>query len=238
VRSRSSSAPELRGLVLPGVFAPRSDSWLLAAVARREPLPIGARVLELCSGPAFAGVAAAHGRGSLTAVDVSRRAVLNARLNGWLNGVPVTARRGNLFEAVGDERFDLILANPPYVPGPPNPERGPARAWDAGEDGREVVDRICAEAAAHLRPDGTVLLVHSDIIGADTTLEAYTATGLVADVAAHERGPLGPLLRARRAELEARGQLMPGQLDEVVMVLRGRSGRVPSSRSVEACPTP
>ena len=76
--------------------------------------------------------------------------------------------------------------------------------------------------------------MHSDIIGADTTLEAYTATGLVADVAARERGPLGPLLRERRAELEARGQLIPGQLEEVVMVLRGR---VPSERSVEACPT-
>ena len=97
-----------------------------------------------------------------------------------------------------------------------------------------MVDRICAGAARHLRPGGTVLLVHSDIVGADTTLEAYTATGLVADVAARERGPLGPLLRERRAELEARGQLIPGQLEEVVMVLRGR---VPSERSVEACPT-
>ncbi|HEX6025882.1 MAG TPA: hypothetical protein VFZ00_28075, partial [Solirubrobacter sp.] len=82
--SRSSSGRDLRGIVLPGVVAPRSDSWLLAAVARGERLPMGARVLELCSGPAFAGVAAARGRGSLTAVDVSRRAVLNARLNGWL----------------------------------------------------------------------------------------------------------------------------------------------------------
>ncbi len=233
--SRSSSGRELRGLVLPGVFAPRSDSWLLAAVARREPLPADARVLELCAGPAFAGVSAARGRASLTTVDVSRRAVLNARLNGWINGVSITARRGDLFDAVGDERFDLILANPPYVPGPPPPERGPARAWDAGEDGREVVDRICAGATRHLRPGGTVLLVHSDIIGADTTLDAYTATGLVADVAARARGPLGPLLRQRRAELEARGQLIPGQLDEVVMVLRGR---VPSERSVEVCPTP
>ncbi len=236
MHSKSSSGRELRGIILPGVFAPRSDSWLLAAVARREPLPAGARVLELCAGPAFAGVSAARGRASLTTVDVARRAVLNARLNGWLNGVPTTARRGDLFAAVGDdERFDLILANPPYVPGPPPPDSGPQRAWDAGEDGREVVDRICAGAARHLRPGGTVLLVHSDIIGADTTLDAYTATGLAADVAARERGPLGPLLRERRAELEARGQLMPGQLDEVVMVLRGR---VPSERSAPACPSP
>ena len=61
-RSRSSSGRELRGIVLPGVFAPRSDSWLLAAVARREPLPADARVLELCAGPGLAGAAAARGR--------------------------------------------------------------------------------------------------------------------------------------------------------------------------------
>jgi methylase of polypeptide subunit release factors len=37
---------------------------------------------------------------------------------------------------VRGERFDLILANPPYVPGPPPSRRGAARAWDAGDDGR------------------------------------------------------------------------------------------------------
>ena len=139
---------ELRGIVLPGVFAPRSDSWLLAAVARREPLPAGARVLELCAGPAFAGVArGARRAASLTTVDVSRRAVLErAPERAGSTACRSRALRGDLFEAVGDERFDLILANPPYVPGPPPPDRGPARAWDAGEDGRAVVDRICAEA--------------------------------------------------------------------------------------------
>jgi release factor glutamine methyltransferase len=180
-------------------------------------------------------VAAARGRGTLTTVDVSRRAVWNARLNARLNGVPIRALRGDLFDAVRGERFDLILANPPYVPGPQPPDRGPARAWDAGEDGRVVLDRICAEAAEHLAPGGTVLLVHSDVVGTDTTLEAYAATGLVADVAARERGLLGPLVRERRAELEARGQLLPGQTTEQVLVLRGR---VPTTRSVTACPTP
>ena len=117
---------ELRGIVLPGVFAPRSDSWLLAAVARREPLPAGARVLELCAGPAFAGVAAARGRGSLTTVDVSRRAVLERAPERLAQpACRSRALRGDLFEAVGDERFDLILANPPYVPGPPPPDARP-----------------------------------------------------------------------------------------------------------------
>ena len=231
--SRSSSSRKPRGIVLPGVFRPRSDSWLLARTAREQPLPPGARVLELCAGPAFAGIAAARGRATLTTVDVSRRAQFCARVNGRLNGVPTRALRGDLFAAVPGERFDLILANPPYVPGPPPPVRGPARAWDAGDDGRVLLDRICADAAAHLAPGGTLLLVHSELVGAAATLGAYEAAGLVADVAACEHGPLGPLVTARRDQLEARGILQPGQNSEDVLVLRGR---VPTTRSVEPCP--
>jgi release factor glutamine methyltransferase len=214
----------VRGVVLPGVFRPRSDSWLLARAATREPLRPGARVLELCAGPAFAGLAAGRAtRGSLTTVDVSRRAQVNAWLNGRLNGVPVRALRGDLLAPVAGERFDLILANPPYVPGPPPPARGAARAWDAGADGRALLDRICAAAPAHLAPGGTLLLVHSDLVGPEATLRAYTVRGLAADVAERRRGPLGPLVRGRRATLEELGLLRAGQDQEDVLVLRGRA---------------
>jgi release factor glutamine methyltransferase len=213
----------MRHVVLPRVFHPRSDTRLLAAAGAREPLPPGGAILELCAGPALAGIVAARThQAALTTVDVSWLAALNARLNGWLNGVRVRARRGDLFAAVGEQRFDLILANPPYVPGPPPPTRGPGRATDAGDDGRALLDRICAEAPAHLTPGGTLLVVHSEVCGIEPTLAALEQRGLRADVAERERGALGPILRARRAELEARGQLRPGQESEDVMVVRGR----------------
>ena len=108
------------------MFRPRSDTWLLAGAARAQ--QASGRVLELCAGPAYAGIAAARASGSrLTTVDVCAGAVLNARLNAWLNGVVIDARRGDLFASVAGERFDLILANAPYVPGPPPPAHGPAR---------------------------------------------------------------------------------------------------------------
>ncbi|HET6548828.1 MAG TPA: HemK2/MTQ2 family protein methyltransferase [Solirubrobacter sp.] len=226
----------MRAVFLPGVFRPRSDTRLLARVARAVPLQPGARVLELCAGPAIAGVTAARGRALLTTVDVSRRAVFNAWLNARLNGVEVSARRGDLWEAVAGERFDLVLANPPYVPGPPPPERGAARAWDAGDDGRALLDRICSGVAAHLRPGGIVLLVHSELVGREATLGTLAEYGLGADVAACEHGPLGPLVSARRGELEARGILRPGQSSEDVFVLRGRA---PTRRPTRwAIPTP
>src|SRR5689334_17657235 len=103
----------MRLLTLPGVFRPISDTWLLAEALEREQLPPGARVLDLCSGSgALAVHAAAHAE--VTAVDISRRAVLTIRLNAALNGVRVRARRGDLFAAVAGERFDAIVSNPPY----------------------------------------------------------------------------------------------------------------------------
>jgi release factor glutamine methyltransferase len=208
-----------RGIVLPGVFSPLSDTWLLARAARAETLPEHPRILELCAGPAFAGIAAArrHG-GVLTTVDVSRRAALNARINALANGVRIDARHGDLFGAVAGGQFDLILANPPYIPG----SGGPV-AIDGGHDGRAILDRIIAAAPAHLAPGGTLLLVHSEVCGTRATLGAYTGGGLLADLAASERGPLGPILRARRAQLEADGQLAPGQSVEEVVVARGRA---------------
>jgi hypothetical protein len=71
--------PRVRGVVFPGAFHPRSDTWLLARAGCRERLALGARILELCAGPAFAGITVARSSGAhLTTVDVSRRAVVNA----------------------------------------------------------------------------------------------------------------------------------------------------------------
>jgi release factor glutamine methyltransferase len=213
-----------RWVALPGVFQPRSDTWLLADAARREPLAAGARILELCAGPALAGLTAAREHdGQLTTVDVSRRAALCAALNGRLNGVRVRALRGDLFAPVAGERFGLIVANPPYVPGGDPPRTGAARAWEAGSDGRAVIDRICAHASAQLEPGGVLLIVHSEVCGADTTLRMLRDTGLSAGVAARQHGRLGPLLRSRRPALEARGLLRPGQATEDVLVLRGQA---------------
>jgi release factor glutamine methyltransferase len=213
----------VRLVTLPGVFRPISDTWLLADALDGEDLEPGARVLDLCSGSGALAIRAAR-RAQATAVDVSRRAVATIRLNALLNGVSVRAVRGDLFAAVPGERFDAIVSNPPYVPAPSDelPQRGAARAWDAGRDGRALLDRICEQAPAHLRPGGVLLVVHSSLLGYDRTAGLLAAGGLEVDLAAQERGPLGPLMNGRRAHLEAEGLLEPGQREEDVLVVRGR----------------
>ena len=219
----------MRIITLPGVFQPHSDAQLLAAAMRERGLAVGARVLEVFAGSGAVAIAAAReGAREVTVVDVSRRALLTSWLNARRNGVRVHVRRGDLFAPVADERFDLILANPPYVPSPSDalPRAGAARAWEGGGDGRLLLDRLCAEAPQHLSPGGTLLLVQSSICGERATLERLEAAGLHAERVAAERGPLGPLMRERAPLLEARGLLATGQREEELLVLAGRVSRV------------
>src|SRR5215212_10528052 len=132
----------MRIVVLPGVLRPPSDCRLLIDVMRERHLAEGAAVLDVFTGSGALAVAAAlAGARDVAAIDVSRRAVLNARLNAMLNRVRVRAIRGDLFSPVADARFDLILANPPYIPSESDelPTAGRARAWDAGRDGRALL---------------------------------------------------------------------------------------------------
>jgi release factor glutamine methyltransferase len=214
----------MRLIALPGVFRPISDSRLLADCLRGELSP-GAHVADVCTGSGLLAVTAAlHGAGAVAATDRSRRAVLNARVNARLNGVAVHAVRGDLLDPLDGRRFDLIVSNPPYVPADTDalPSGGPARAWDAGRNGRAVIDRLCDEAPGRLRPGGALLLVHSSVGGERNTIERLARHGLEADVLVRRRGPLGPLLAARAQALEDRGLLARGEREEEIVVIRAR----------------
>ena len=215
----------MRLLRLPGVFRPPSDTWMLARVLREEiEARPGARVLDLCTGTGALAIVAAQAGAETTAIDISRRAVLNVRLNAALNGVHVEALRGDLLTPVAGREFDVIVTNPPYVPAAEQrlPDRGLERAWKAGLDGRVVIDRITAEAPSYLRPGGALLIVQSSINGTDVTVGQLGERGLSADVAYRERGPFGPLMTNMAERLEQRGLIAPGEREEEVVVVRGR----------------
>jgi release factor glutamine methyltransferase len=212
----------MRVATLPGVFRPRPDTWMLAAHLRAQLRP-GASVLDVCTGSGALAIAAAQaGAGAVTAIDVSRRSVLTVRINARLNGVRVRALRGDLFGPVAGERFDAIVSNPPYLPAEDDelPRRGQRRAWDAGTDGRVLLDRICAQAPAHLNPGGFVLLVHSSVCGLEPTVQRLEGAGLTVEVLERRRGALGPLVSARAPLLEARGILAPGEREEDMLVVK------------------
>jgi release factor glutamine methyltransferase len=218
--------PEVRLLRLPGTYPAQRDTRLLADVLRRDELPRGRRVLDVATGGgALAVVAARAGAASVTAVDVSTRSVLTARLNARLHRVPVRVRRGDLFAPVRGERFDVITANPPYVPALHRglPHHTADRSWDAGPDGRALLDRICDGAGPLLADGGVLLVVQSAVADETRTLERLRAVGLQARVVARAREPFGPVMTRRAALLESRGLIEPGQRVEELVVVEGRA---------------
>ena len=216
-------------LRLPGVYRPQDDTDLLVRTVLGEDDPRGARVLDICTGTGRVALAMAEaGAQEVHAVDVSRRAVATARLNSALRRRGVWVRRADLFPDRGDARgarragrYDLVVANPPYVPAsdPALPTRGPERAWDAGHDGREVLDRICDLVPHRLAPGGRLWLVQSELANPHLTLDRLGARGLFAFIADKVEIPFGPVLRARADWLAEQGLIEPGQEHETLVVI-------------------
>lgn len=202
----------------PGVYRPQCDTWLLAQAMRATGTACGARVLDICAGTGALAIAAAQADARhVTAVDISRRAVLAARLNARLSGRRVRVLHGDLFTPVAKERFDLVVANPPYVP---DGDGLPHVAWDAGIDGRTVIDRICAAAPAALARGGTLLLAQSELSDVAKSCRDLRDAGLRARVISRRHEPFGPVLRRRAGELRDRDLLEPGQYDEELVIIR------------------
>ena len=213
-----------------GVYSPQQDSQLLIDTLERTTAVAGRHVMDLCTGTGIAAIAAADlGARRVTAWDICTRAVRCARANAAHRGVVVDVRHGSLLEALRHGPYDVVVSNPPYVPTPHGADYvalpadvGPARAWDAGEDGRLLLDPLCVSAPDLLTAGGDLLLVHSEIAGTDRSLEVLRSGGLFADVVARQSIPFGPVLSARAAWLERTGRLEPGRRDEQLVAILAR----------------
>jgi ribosomal protein L3 glutamine methyltransferase len=131
-----------------------------------DPQRIGA-VLDLCTGGGSLAILAARvfPNARIAAVDCSPGALEVARRNVEEHGLVdrIALIKGDLFAPVEDVRYDLILANPPYVDAatiaefPPEYAAEPKIAHAGGADGLDIVRRILGEAPAHLTAGGTLI---------------------------------------------------------------------------------
>jgi release factor glutamine methyltransferase len=155
--------------VLPGVFDPVlfHTGAYLAGLLDAELVPPGCSVLDLGTGSGVGAVCAADWAGRVVAVDVNPQAVRCAQENITLNrlGARAEVRLGDLFAPLGDERFDVVLFNPPFLRGS---AQGPFEgAFYAGD----VAERFAAGLGAHLKPGGCALLLLSSLGDAPAFLQ-------------------------------------------------------------------
>lgn len=158
--------------ITPAVLIPRPETELLVALAVKCVESVAQPcIVDLGTGSGV--VAVAVGRlcpaARITAVDASLPALEVARLNAGRHGVHVTLVAGDWYSPLGDCRFDLIAANPPYVAnddlhleknGLPFEPRMALTDGVPGGDGLACIRRIIDGARRHLLPSGWLLIEH------------------------------------------------------------------------------
>lgn len=149
------------------VLIPRPETELLVDMAIYWG-GLNASVLDLCTGSGAIAVALKYSRGDLDvcASDLSAKALKVAEKNAerLLGKRRISFFEGDLFAPFKDEKFDLIVSNPPYVSGDlkgalqKELDYEPHSALYADDDGRSVISRIIDEAPAYLVENGVLLL--------------------------------------------------------------------------------
>lgn len=177
------------------VLVPRPDTETLvdAALARSTHVSMSMRQLDLCTGSGAVAIAMARQRptAQVYASDISADALAVARENALrLGAYNVAFVETDLFAAFAGERFDVITANPPYIPTaelatlmPDVREHEPRLALDGGVDGLSLVRRIVEDAPSHLEESG-LLAMEIGAGEAPATVALFEARGFT-DVRVH-----------------------------------------------------
>ena len=153
--------------VTPDVLIPRPETELLVDLTA-ERLPNNGRMLDMGTGSGPIAVAIAHIRtdAAVTALDISHAALDIARQNAARHGVAVNFLHSDWYDALTDQRFDMIVANPPYiVEGDNHLSQGdlrfePVDALTDHGDGMTALRTIISGAKRHLVPGGCLLMEH------------------------------------------------------------------------------
>jgi release factor glutamine methyltransferase len=130
--------------------------------------------------------------------DISKQAIIVAKENAKRNEVAAIFERSNFFEDVPDEKVDVIVANPPYIPTgeiaglmPEVAEFEPHLALDGGEDGLDCYRRIVAQSVDYLNPGGYLLLEigcsQGEAVSALLREAGYVDVCVIKDLARNDR---------------------------------------------------
>lgn len=191
------------------VLVPRPDTeTLIEVVTKQRDKAAPCRLLDLCTGSGAIAIALAKELPAATviATDISPQACAIARRNAERNKLAdrVEVREGDLFAPVANERFEVIVSNPPYIASAvidtlsAEVKREPRLALDGGADGLAFYDRICAAAPDHLEPGGWLVVEHG-FDQAEPVRERFERAGFSDIALVHDLGKNPRVTRGRRS---------------------------------------
>ena len=168
------------------VYNPAEDSYLLADNLE---INAGQSVLEIGTGSGIVAMYASRLTDRITVTDINFDACELARRNFEDNGIEgIEILFGNMFEPVGNRKFDVILFNTPYLPTEDDDVIDDTinYAFDGGVNGRKVIDLFLDEVGNHLNDGGIVQLIQSSLSGNQETLQKLDELGFIAEIKASE----------------------------------------------------
>lgn len=155
----------LRFKVNSNVLIPRQDTETLVEQVLKIVKP-GMKVLDLCTGSGCVLISVLKNAPELTGMgsDISKTALLVAKENAKLHEVDAEWVRSDLFDNI-TETFDVIMANPPYIPTgeilslmPEVRDFELENALDGGADGLDFYRKIAGQVKDYLNPGGYVYM--------------------------------------------------------------------------------
>jgi methylase of polypeptide subunit release factors len=182
------NAPARDAAVAPSALHPSEyTAALLQVLHAKAPTVRGAHALEIGSGSGVVLAAlGALGAASLSGVDIEEEAVASSALllDGLGHGETSRVHCGDMWEPLGDRRFDLVVANLPHFPMAHRPLSGRLPTWSSGgPDGRELLDPFLDGLGRHLASGGRAIITHNAFISLDRSRECVARHGLSLAVA-------------------------------------------------------
>ena len=168
--------------VLDSVYEPREDSFLLAETIEVRP---GVKALDIGCGSGIQSINLALKGAEVTAVDINPKALECTKLNAKKFGLSekIKTKKSDLFSALENKKFDLVVFNPPYLP-----DDGPKdEALDGGESGTDVIHSFLDKLFLYLNNRGEGWFIVSSVNGFRSMREYSYKRGFRCEVKARKK---------------------------------------------------
>jgi len=137
------------------IYEPAEDSYLLQEQVKKFVKP-SMKVLDIGTGCGIQASMAKELGAKVLATDINKECVNHVKKLG------IKAIKSDLFENI-NEKFDLIIFNPPYLPEDPLEPKDSALSTTGGKKGSEILNRFLSQAKDYLEKDGKILIVVSSL---------------------------------------------------------------------------
>lgn len=187
------------------VLIPRQDTETLVEAALKQVRP-GMKVMDMCTGSGCVLISILRHSHGVTGFgyDISKQALNVAKENARLHDVAAVFERSNLFDEVMEREFDMIVANPPYIPSaeivtlmPEVSQFEPLSALDGHEDGLFFYREMVKKCGGYLKPGGRVLFEigcgQGEAVSAMLKYAGCSDVRIVQDLAHRDRVVMGYL---------------------------------------------